>query len=129
MIYVFDPLNPTPHLDPSLSPIPLSSGTNPIRFDAGAYVDYQNILSMMKETITDAPETYFDVPAHKKALLNQTKAIETLLPTNASNKAIIAKLDAMKNDVVKWVVHKETKDALTLQIDSERTFVFVQRRK
>jgi hypothetical protein len=109
--------------------IQLLPGTNPTRFDAGAYVNYPEILSIVKKTITDAPETYFDNSAHKQALLNQTKAIETQLNSNASNDAVISKLDAMKKDVNKWVVHQETKDALVLQIDTEKTFVFVKRKK
>jgi len=82
----------------------------------------------LKETIADAPEAYFDVPAHRQALLNQTKAVETLLTNStATANAIISKLDAMEGDVRKWVVNEETKDTLLGHIGTEKIFVFVER--
>jgi hypothetical protein len=125
-IYVFNPSTGEPAFPKEIT---LAEGTNPTRFDAGAYVDSNRIIYTIKSTITDSPGAYFDVPAHKQSLLNQLKAIETLMASNASNNAIISKLDAMKKDVNKWVVHRETKDALVLQIDTGKTFVFVQRKK
>ncbi|HPA27177.1 MAG TPA: putative Ig domain-containing protein [Acidobacteriota bacterium] len=125
-IFVFNPATPQTILQEPY--ITLDPGTNPTRFDAGAYVDINGILHDIKYTIIEAPDTYFDVPAHKQALFNQTKAIDSLLASSAKAKAIISKLDAMESDVKKWVVHQDTKNALVLQIDTEKIFVSTERK-
>ena len=116
---VASPINETTTLDP---------GTNPTRFSAGSYVNSDGTLAGVVEQITNSPDSYFDVPAHKQALLNQAEAVEILLGTNASNTAVIAKIDAMKSDVGKWVIHEQTRTALESDIETLKACVWVQRK-
>ena len=106
----------------------LAPGTNPTRFDAGGYVDINSILHDLKTTIDNAPENYFKKPAQKKLLQAEEKVLEGLLNSKAKARAINLFLDVMKGEVNLWVVDVPTKTALTTQIDTEKTFVFVGRK-